>query len=501
MPKQEPVAFPLTREGSAYGHHQPRAHPCSSDAALYNGWTRTATVIFRAHPCSSDAAIFCAYPCSSDAALGNGRTIRLIAAAAATSAAEAATPATEAAAPTTARATLETFTVAAKTASGASTAIATAEEVQTVAHMEHGIRRDGVHLLVAPAVGIDGAAEVGLFVQDVIPLQHDGELLAAQEALTQLCVPYQLVGVQCLVAVSALTETVEVGAQVHSPRECDAGVAAIAEVPRGEVARGLQAVLCVSVGQPSVQRDVEPLVAEAERHVGREVIGVCNVSVGYGSAVQVYIGYLVVIAAVHSAAQVPAVEGVETNVERAAHIAAPVAVDVLRTLDAPAGRLIVGYYVAYAVAGAAHAAVKAEAPMALGLGHHEPQAILHQLGCALFLEVGVEVGGERWLQPWITHGDGERIGVIVDVEQLCDAGLLCLSAQRHLEVGLLVEAVAHVQRRRHVGDGAHGVNGPSQILLYVVRALWLQLYAYIHIELFAYQPQLHVNVVSTLGAL
>ena len=45
----------------------------------------------------------------------------------------------------------------------ATSIIATTEEVQTVADVQHSVAGDGINLLIAPAVGIDGSSKVGLF--------------------------------------------------------------------------------------------------------------------------------------------------------------------------------------------------------------------------------------------------------------------------------------------------------------------------------------------------
>ena len=90
---------------------------------------------------------------------------------AATASSKAATTATAAEA-STATATAATFTTAAE---ATTTTSATSEEVHAIADVEHGIASNGIDLLIAPAIGIDGTREVGLLVQNVIPLQHDGE--------------------------------------------------------------------------------------------------------------------------------------------------------------------------------------------------------------------------------------------------------------------------------------------------------------------------------------
>ena len=82
--------------------------------------------------------------------------------------------------------------------------------------------------------------------------------------MRQLGVPDDLVGVQRLVAITALAVDVKVGRKVALPREGDAGAAAVVEVPGGKIARSLQPVLGTCVGGPSVQREVEPAIAVAE---------------------------------------------------------------------------------------------------------------------------------------------------------------------------------------------------------------------------------------------
>ena len=74
-----------------------------------------------------------------------------------------------------------------------------------------------------------------------------------------------------------------------------------------------------------------------------------------------------------------------------------------------------------------------------------------------------------------------------------------MSAELHLKVGLLVEAHAQVHRGGDVGDGAHGVDGPAQILLDVVRLLGLYRHAYVEVDLVADVAQLHVGIVTVLG--
>ena len=117
----------------------------------------------------------------------------------------------------------------------ATSSLSAPEGIDAVADMDHGIGGDGVHLAVGPSVGTHRAREVGLFVEDVIPLQHDGEFLSLEETLRELCVPDELIGIECLVAVSPLAEHMEVGRQVGAPWEGNSCVASVREIPCGEI--------------------------------------------------------------------------------------------------------------------------------------------------------------------------------------------------------------------------------------------------------------------------
>ena len=225
-----------------------------------------------------------------------------------------------------------------------------------------------------------------------------------------------------------------------------------------------------------------------------------DVTVGFSRAVQINIAYAMVVASVDGAADVPSVQRVESDVEAYAEAGIPVAVDVLWSRDASTRLLVIGDDIADGVAGGLPRAIGVEAPVALGLGHLESVAVGDELRLAHHLEVGAQVGGERRLQAWITYRDVQRISVVVDVEQLSDVGLLRLSAEVHLQVGLLVEAYTQVERRRYVGDGTHRVDGASQILLDVVRLLGVEGYADVQVHLVADVAQLQVGIVAVLRA-
>ena len=115
-------------------------------------------------------------------------------------------------------------------------AITATEEIEPVADVKHSVSSNSVYLPVGPAIGIDIAREVGLLVQDVVPLKHHHQLLSAQEAMGKLGVPDYFIGVQRLVAISSLAVYVDVCAQGGFPGEGDLCVSAIGNVPGREVA-------------------------------------------------------------------------------------------------------------------------------------------------------------------------------------------------------------------------------------------------------------------------
>ena len=190
-----------------------------------------------------------------------------------------------------------------------------------------------------------------------------------------------------------------------------------------------------------------------------------HVTVWLGRTIQVYITHAVCVAGIDGTRDVPTVQRVETDGETHAEVRVPVAVDVLRSRDAATRRLIIGHDIADAVAGNLQSGIGVETPVALILGHLESQTVGDDFGLAHHLKIGVEVAVEGGLQSRITHRDVQGVGIVVDFKQLRDTGLLRLSAELHLQVGLLIEAIAQVEGRRDIGHRAHGINGIAQILL------------------------------------
>lgn len=90
-------------------------------------------------------------------------------------------------------------------------------------------------------------------MKDIIPLQHHGQFLTFQEAMRQLCIPNQLVGIKCLVAVSSFAEHVYIRRQVGTPREGNFCITSIREIPGREIVGSLQPVFGLSIGRIAIE--------------------------------------------------------------------------------------------------------------------------------------------------------------------------------------------------------------------------------------------------------
>ena len=192
-------------------------------------------------------------------------------------------------------------------------------------------------------------------------------------------IPKQFVGIESLVTITSLAVHVDVSREVGSPWEGNPCVSTIEMVPCGEIVGSLQTVVCACVCGVVVGRDIEPFVSETERYLWREVVGMGDVAIGYSCAVDVDIRHLVTITATERPAEVPAVEGVEGNVECSTAIGAPIAVDVFWTCDAAACFLVIGYHVANGVACMLEAAIDAVAPMPLVDGDVHAESVGNEL--------------------------------------------------------------------------------------------------------------------------
>ena len=149
--------------------------------------------------------------------------------------------------------------------------------------------------------------------------------------MRELGIPEQLVGIERLVRIAALAKHVDIGGEVGPPREGNLGVATIGEIPRSEVVGGLQTVIGAGIGGTAIERDAEPVVAEAEGDRGIDVIGMCHVTLGIGRTIEIDITYSMGIIGIDGTTDVPSVQCVESDGEAHAEVGIPVAIDILRS--------------------------------------------------------------------------------------------------------------------------------------------------------------------------
>ena len=117
------------------------------------------------------------------------------------------------------------------------------------------------------------------------------------------------------------------------------------------------------------------------------------------------------------------------------------------------------------------------------------------------LEIDTQVAVEGGFQSGITCCDVERVGIVIDFQQLRNVGLLCLSAELHLQVGLLIEAIAQVERRRDIGHCTYGIHWLSEVVLDEVGALWQDGDTCVHIDLLTHVAQLDFGCMTVFRTL
>ena len=100
-------------------------------------------------------------------------------------------------------------------------------------------------------------------MEDIVELQRDGEGLALEEALRQLGIPDELVGVHRGIVVATTALHVHIGGEGGTPGGSDAYHTAIGELPRVEVVVLLQVVTRTGIADRTVELDLEPLIAVA----------------------------------------------------------------------------------------------------------------------------------------------------------------------------------------------------------------------------------------------
>ena len=303
------------------------------------------------------------------------------------------------------------------------------DDIQSVDDVEHGIRVDAVVLGIGTGHGSKGTAQGALLVQQVVELDHHGEGFALEEALRELGVPNQFVGVHRIVAVSSSAALAQVCAQAHAPGHGGCDARSVRELPGVHVARCLKLVAGMVVVECSVEVDLKPVVAIAH---GDSLAHLCLLGgvLLRGLPVEAQIAHCVGVGEGGEGVDVPYASAVDGCIEHEGASCVPVAVDVFGLCGSSTGLIVVGHHVADAVA--CHREVDE--------GHQGSLVLLY-----IVVVEESEVVGERWLQSRISLLDVERIAVVGDVEQVGHGGLRGGSAIVDAQVAHLAETITEVE--------------------------------------------------------
>ena len=87
--------------------------------------------------------------------------------------------------------------------------------------------------------------------------------------------------------------------------------------------------------------------------------------------------------------------------------------------------------------------------------------------------IGIQRVRELWLQSRITLRDVKWVGVVCDVEQLCDVWLSGVAAISQTDRFLVTEVIVKIQRRREINDVTDSINIDATIVLNEIRVLRL----------------------------
>ena len=79
--------------------------------------------------------------------------------------------------------------------------------------------------------------------------------------------------------------------------------------------------------------------------------------------------------------------------------------------------------------------------------------------------IGIQRVRELWLQSRITLRDVKWVGVVCDVEQLCDVWLSGVAALGQTDRLLIAEVIVEIQCRREVDNVTGGVNINAAVVL------------------------------------
>ena len=180
-------------------------------------------------------------------------------------------------------------------------------------------------------------------------------------------------------------------------------------------------------------------------------------------------------------ADVPMGCRVDGRVEGKAAVDVPVAVDILRSRDAPARIGVIAHEVGDGVADVAVIGVEDDAAL-----------VAHDV----IIIIGVQRVGELWLQTRVSLCDVERVGVVGDVKQLSHLRLAGIAAVVNPEVTLIAELIMEVECWREIGHIANGIDIEASVVLNEVRVLGLDEEADVVVVLLLVVAQRHPQIMG-----
>lgn len=139
--------------------------------------------------------------------------------------------------------------------------LAIAEHVHPVLHMEQAVAANAVVLGVTATVIVHDSTEIALLTEDVIELAHHRQRFTSQESVTDLCCPYQFVGVHGGLIESASAILMDIGGNARAPRQAHIDVGTVSETPCVHVVCRHQGILAVVVIERAIKFYLKPLVA------------------------------------------------------------------------------------------------------------------------------------------------------------------------------------------------------------------------------------------------
>ena len=196
--------------------------------------------------------------------------------------------------------------------------------------MKHSVVGNSVVLRIAALHGVKDTANGRLLVQDVVELERNGERIACQERLRQLCIPNQLVGIHRCIGVTTTTLHVHVRRYGCTPRCIDAERSTISKLPCVEIIVGLQFTTVLLIVQRTIQLKLKPFVAVAESQTLANAKSLGDTLLRFLVASNLNVTYIMVIREVRRCIQIEVSSRVECCIECQEEATIPVTIDILR---------------------------------------------------------------------------------------------------------------------------------------------------------------------------